>query len=52
MFDNNGAKYNPDEHPQFKITGTVRYDELKKNKEERDNTNFSFKLNDVTIDKN
>lgn len=52
VFDNNGEKYNLDEHPQFKITGTVSYTELKKPEGERDNKNFSFKLTDINIDKN
>jgi hypothetical protein len=52
VFDNNGEKYNLDEHPQFKITGTVSYTELKKPEGERDNKNFSFKLTDIIIDKN
>lgn len=52
VFDDKGEKYNLDEHPQFKITGTVNYDELKKSEGERDNKNFSLKITDVTIDKN
>ncbi|WP_316837002.1 hypothetical protein [Pedobacter nutrimenti] len=51
VFDNNGVKYNLDEHPEFKITGTVNYSELKKPEGERDNKNFSFKLTDVAIEK-
>ena len=51
VFDQGGAKYNLDEHPEFKITGTVHYDELQKPKEDQRKDNFSFKVTDITIEK-
>lgn len=52
VFDSKGKKYNLNEYPQFKITGTVSYNELKKPEGERDNKNFSLNITDVTIDEN
>jgi len=51
VFDQDGKKYNLDEHPEFKITGTVHYSELQKPAEEQRKDNFSFKITDITIEK-
>lgn len=52
VFDKNAEKYNLDEHPEFKITGTVNYAEFKKPEGERKKDNFSYEITDVVIEKN
>ncbi|MGJ1421675.1 hypothetical protein ACR79T_18805 [Sphingobacterium spiritivorum] len=51
IYDKDGNKYNLDEHTQFKISGTVSYNELEKEESERRTDNFAYKLTDVTIEK-
>lgn len=52
IYDQDGEKYNLDTHPEFKIKGTVRYAEMKKPEENRNNDNFSYEITDVVITKN
>lgn len=51
VFDSKGEKYNLDEHPTFKIKGTVHYAELKKPEADRRADNFAMQITDVTIEK-
>ncbi|MCH5688327.1 hypothetical protein LWM68_31135 [Niabella sp. W65] len=51
VYDSNGKKYNLDEHPSFKIKGTVHYTELQKPEADRRADNFAMQITDVTIEK-
>lgn len=51
VFDKDGNKINLDTHTTFKMTGKVHYSELEKPEKERDNTNFSYKITDVSFEK-
>jgi hypothetical protein len=51
VYDKSGEKHNLDQHPQFRITGTVTYDELNRPEEERRADNYGYKLTDVSIEK-
>lgn len=52
VYDSKGEKYNLDEHPTFKIKGTVHYAELQKPEADRRADNFTMQITDVTIEKN
>lgn len=51
VVDNSGEKINLETHTSYKMTGTVHYTELEKPESERDNTNFDYKITDVTFEK-
>lgn len=51
VFDKDGNKINLNTHTTFKMTGKVHYSELEKPEKERDNTNFSYKITDVSFKK-
>ncbi len=51
VYDSKGEKYNLDEHPTFKIKGTVHYAELQKPEADRRTDNFAMQITDVTIEK-
>lgn len=51
VFDGKGEKFNLDEHPTFKIKGTVHYAELQKPEADRRADNFAMQITDVTIEK-
>ncbi|MFU1857354.1 hypothetical protein ACK8HY_10075 [Sphingobacterium sp. NGMCC 1.201703] len=51
VIDKNGEKINLDTHTTFKMKGTVHYSELEKPEAEQDKSNFSYKITDVTFEK-
>ena len=51
VYDSKGEKHNLDQHPSFKIKGTVHYAELQKPEADRRADNFAMQITDVTIEK-
>jgi hypothetical protein len=51
IYDSKGEKHNLDQHPSFKIKGTVHYTELQKPEADRRADNFAMQITDVTIEK-
>lgn len=49
IYDDQGEKHNLDQHPGFKITGTVHYSEMDKPESERKADNFAFKITDIKV---